>query len=271
MTDKPTPAELPKPILVECDRCESVVLSEIRGQSEYYDPEDGPPERWSFVVCIPAQHPMLVLQNEYYGIPFDEDIPWRAYPPQDRVLSAEIPAALRRELEEARTCFKAKAYSATVVMSGRVIEGVCAEFGASARSLDQSLQKMRDEGHIDGKLADWAHLLRGVRNAGAHFDESKPPIERQDAADALAFSEALLDYLFVLKARFDQLRDRRTPNNVSAEEAVAALVSAGGQVVETVRARRRAKKAARDAVPVPEGSTGSPVDEIDEAPDGTPA
>lgn len=72
---------------------------------------------------------------------------------------------------------------------------------------------MKDAGHIDGRLAEWATTLRGVRNAGAHYDV-KTPITAQDAEDSVAFSEALLDYLYVLTARFEALKARRaSPEN----------------------------------------------------------
>ena len=116
---------------------------------------------------------------------------------------------------------------------------------------------MKEEGHLDGRLSEWASILRGVRNAGAHFDVTKPPIERQDAADALAFSEALLDYLFVLKARFEQLRDRRTPRKLdtAGAQALAALVLVGADAIQSTRAKRLAKrKPAEAAAPVTEAA-----------------
>lgn len=50
---------------------------------------------------------------------------------------------------------------------------------------------MKAEGLIDGRLAEWADQLRGVRNSAAHFNAD--PITRLDAEDSIAFSEALLD------------------------------------------------------------------------------
>jgi hypothetical protein len=55
---------------------------------------------------------------------------------------------------------------------------------------------------------DWAQTLRHVRNIAAHFNNDT--ITVQDAEDALAFSEALLDYLYVLTARFNAMKERRS-------------------------------------------------------------
>lgn len=238
-TPHPDLADLP-PVLVECESCDRVVQATVLAESFYYEPSEGPPERWRFVRCMDNLHPMLVLQNEFGGMPrgFDDDPPWRAYPPQDKMLSYLIPPALREEHDQVRKCFKVKAYGASVVMSGRVLEGVCAEFGVRRGSLETRLKEMEKRGHLNNQLAEWSHMLRGVRNAGAHFGHMK--VEREDALDAIAFSEALLDHLFVLKHRFEQLQVRRPlPKVVAAEVSADAPLSR--------RAQRRAKREQRAA------------------------
>lgn len=196
----------PGAMAVDCPACDAKVVCQPKGHTFYDDPEEGPPERWTLVVC-PKHHPLLVVQNEYAGIDFDDEDPYRMYPPQDRHLSVLIPRDLREAHDEARKCFHAKAFRATVVMSGRVLEGTCEKQGVKAPTLQKQLDKMRDKGLIDGRLAEWADTLRGVRNSAAHFNPES--VTRQDAEDALAYSEALLDYLYVLKDRFESMRARR--------------------------------------------------------------
>ena len=151
---------------------------------------------------------MLVLQENYGGgMTFDDDTPYRIYPPQDRRLSNEVPESLREAHDEARKCFHAKGYTAAVAMCGRTLEGAFELQGVKERTLQRSLDKMKADGLIDGRLADWADQLRGVRNSAAHFNSD--PITRQDAEDSIAFSEALLDYLYVLTARFNAMKARR--------------------------------------------------------------
>ena len=93
-------------------------------------------------------------------------------------------------------------------MCGRTLEGACEMQGVKERTLQKALDKMKTLGIIDGRLADWADTLRDVRNAAAHFNDER--VTRQDAEDALAYSEALLDYLYVLKARFEAMKARRS-------------------------------------------------------------
>ena len=151
---------------------------------------------------------LLVVQDLLASeMSFDDDHPLRLYPPPDQPLCREIPDELREAHTEARRSFGAKAYRATVVMCGRTLEGVCAKQGIKERSLDKSLAEMKAQGLIDQRLAEWANLLREVRNAAAHFNDEEA--SRQDAEDCLTFNEALLDYLYVLKKRFDEMQLRR--------------------------------------------------------------
>lgn len=199
----------PVPVAIDCPVCDRPVIAEPVGFTYFQEDRGGIPERWTLLRC-PEWHPMLVVQNLYAGIEsFNEDPPYRVHPPQDRHLSRDIPQTLRDAHEEARKCFNTKAYAATVIMCGRTVEGACKLHGVTQGMLGAKLKEMKKRGLIDGRLADWADILRGVRNAAAHADDDK--ISRQDAEDSIAFSEALLDYLYVLSARFDAMKARRQP------------------------------------------------------------
>jgi Domain of unknown function (DUF4145) len=141
-----------------------------------------------------------------FGDSFASDSPLILYPAR-RGLSAEIPESLRQEFDEARACFDAKAYKATVVMVRRVLEGTCRENDAQGGTLVRNLQKMREIGLIDGTISEWADALRVLGNEGAHYTERQ--VSRDDAEDALAFAEALLDHIYILRKRFDEFAKRR--------------------------------------------------------------
>jgi hypothetical protein len=208
----------PSQMLVECGICEKPVIGTVRGYVlGTGDPPDGIP-RWTLLACD-ERHPILVVQWDWSDDPtvWHWDAPIRKYPPQDRELSTLIPKQLRQAHEEARACFRAKAYTAAAVMSGRTLEAACAQSGIRERNLQQALAKMRENGLIDGRLWEWAETLRAVRNAGAHYDSSV--ITKQDAEDSIAFGEALLDYLYVLSARFEALKERRAKKSAGAKES----------------------------------------------------
>lgn len=143
--------------------------------------------------------------REDFGGGFAHDDATIVYPVPHR-LSSSVPAGLRREWEEAQTCFRAKAYAACVVMVRRTLEGTCADQGVKGKPLARSLKKLADDGRIDETLAQWADALRIIGNKGAHYTGEH--VAREDAEDALAFAEALLDHIYVLRQRFAQFLAR---------------------------------------------------------------
>jgi hypothetical protein len=206
-----------KPMLVHCPDCEGPVIGEPRGFVIHQPQEDGLFGRYTLLACGDQGHPLLVLQVAYGGADdYDDDGPWRVYPSQDRPLSSEIPKDLREVHEEARRCLRANAYTAAVVMSGRTLEGACALHGVKGNNLQSLLIKMKEQQLIDGRLWELAETLRGVRNSASHFNIDT--ITKQDAEDAIAFSESLLDYLYVLNARFEALKVRRAKKTAGNEE-----------------------------------------------------
>jgi hypothetical protein len=129
------------------------------------------------------------------------------WPATQRLLSLAIPSALREELEEARACFKVKAYRAAAVMVRRTLEGFCQDQGVPVRrSLHEALRHLKEAGLIDDRLSDWAQGLKALGNAGAHHTGA---VDRQDAQDALELAEALLDYVYVFSAKFTAFQQRR--------------------------------------------------------------
>lgn len=157
------------------------------------------------VQCERCSQPAIQLREDYGGGFADDDHPATIYPAPTK-LSASIPTGLRREWGEAQTCFRAKAYAACVVMVRRTLEGACADQGVNERTLAKNLKKLADDELVDETLAQWADALRIAGNRGAHYTGTAMP--REDAEDALAFAEALLDHIYVLRKRFEHFRKR---------------------------------------------------------------
>lgn len=67
---------------------------------------------------------------------------------------------------------------------------------------------------IEGRLLDWAQELRVLGNEAAHFTGN--PVSRQDAQDALELAEALMDYLYVFTAPFNEFKSRRRNSDASS-------------------------------------------------------
>ena len=174
-----------------------------------FDPDTGqvvaPAAEYVLIQCDRCGVPSVQVREDY-GRGFEDDEPEIVFPAPRR-LSRNIPRPLRRDWEEARTCFDAKAYTATAVMVRRTLEGTCKENGIGGKSLYKGLADLKDRGLIDGPLADWADALRVLGNQGAHY--TVETVTREDAADALDFAEALLDHVYVFRKRFDDFMSRR--------------------------------------------------------------
>ena len=168
----------------------------------------GATRQYAFLQCSECLDPLVQVKESESEPPDDwEDEPASFLYPAPKRLSSGIPEELREGYDEAVRCFLAGAYSGASVMVRRTLEGTCADQGAKSTVLGMQLRQLRSDGKIDGMLAEWADMLRVVGNEGAHFTGTK--MSREDAEDALAFAEALLDHLYVLRRRFDEFTARR--------------------------------------------------------------
>ena len=200
-----------------CPRCELPALALIRGIAVWdgMDKERilplNPATEYALVQCSECREVSVQIREDF-GRGFQDDEPGIAYPAK-RKLSRDVPDPLRREFEEAQTCFSAKAYEATVVMVRRILEGTCKENNVREKTLVRSLNKLKVDGLIDGTIAEWANALRVLGNEGAHYTGRR--VSRDDSEDALAFAEALLDHIYVLRKRFAEFARRRADKRVS--------------------------------------------------------
>lgn len=153
---------------------------------------------------------MIIYGEDGYS--FEEPI-WLYPLGEEASVSAAIPQQLRNELVEAKKCAAHGLSTPAVVMCGRALEGLAAMHGITNTTLVRSLDKLREMGVLDGKLVHWASELRALRNQAAHFGER--PVSREDAADTLALTQAILDYVYVITARFDEFKRRRALENES--------------------------------------------------------
>jgi hypothetical protein len=76
---------------------------------------------------------------------------------------------------------------------------------------------MKTDRAIDERLYDWAFELRVLGNEGAHYTGEQ--VDFVSARDALDLSEAFLEYMYVLTAKFEAFRQRRG-RRVSGPEPV---------------------------------------------------
>lgn len=141
-----------------------------------------------------------------------------SYPPTPIfVIPPGCPARVRQWLLEADAC-RFTSSAASVVLTRKAIEGVCADQGFTG-NLSRSLRAMLEVGSIDARLWSWSDLLRRVGNEGAHDLDNA--VSSEDAEDALWFAGELIHQTYVVQPRFETFSRRRSAN---ADQARLRLV-----------------------------------------------
>jgi len=199
-------------MIVECNTCESKVDAEVLGSNTEFDPEVSEPYRYTLAKCPICGSTLLAGQDHYQTSAGTWE--WgnarRLWPEPDGYLHWSIPSEARASLEEARKCYKAKAYSACAVMCGRAIEAICVEH-TKEKTLAKGLKALKDDETIDGRLFEWGDSLRHERNLGAHATGVKTT--RDDARDVLDFAIAICEYVFVLSEKYNEYKERKGKAN----------------------------------------------------------
>ena len=163
-------------------------------------------------LCRRCNAPFLIKKS-LYGIPAefetvtDEII---LYPNVSRLPAKGIPDPVYRAYEQALKCFSASSYEASALMCRRCLEALCKFNSAHGGTLHARLDSLSKSGLIDKRLAEWAHGIRAIGNEAAHDTDTE--LTKDDARDALDFTEALLLYIFALNARFSAFQKRRRKN-----------------------------------------------------------
>ncbi|MBI2408232.1 MAG: DUF4145 domain-containing protein [Gemmatimonadetes bacterium] len=170
-------------------------------------------EVYTVLICPRCASPFLVRES-IWGIPAEFETVTDTtvlYPQLSRVVPADAPESVSRAWDQASKSFNAALYEPAAIMCRRCLEGVCVAFGATGRNLAAKLDSLASAGVIDTRLNEWAHSVRVVGNEAAH--DVSVAIEKEDARDALDFTEALLLYVFTLRRKFERFQERRRPQS----------------------------------------------------------
>ncbi len=166
-------------------------------------------EHYSIALCGRCSEPFLIRES-LYGVPGEFETVTEEkvlYPSDHRLPLDDAPASVTRAYDQATRAFSAGLYEPSALMCRKAIDAAAISLGAQGDSLYDRLSALRQAGHIDKRLLDWAHAIRLVGNEAAHDPHLE--VSRQDARDILDFTEAILIYLFALNRRFERLRARR--------------------------------------------------------------
>lgn len=200
-------------MIVECVNCRSYVDATVQGGFERLSDGNGPSSRFSLLSCSRCSSPILVRQTNIGNMAEGDkwDTPQLVFPTTDLRVNPNAPHDIRLAFDEACSCYRAGAFTASAIMCRKTLEGICAAHGVVEGSLARSLRKMHEQNLIDDRLFEWSDLMRTAGNEAAHgVGLSIPPA---DAKDILEFTNAIMDYLFSFRDRFEEFKKRRNKNS----------------------------------------------------------
>lgn len=222
--------------VVECGYCGVTVLGTVHGEYAFYVDDMDMPEQWRLVECANCQRPNVV-GREYYGEYNGREQwgDWRVYPPRGRIFGLDVPRAIRESFKEASNNMRIGSHMSTALMCRRTIELLAKKQGATKGDLASKLKKLRDDGVIDKTLYDWADALRLAGNDAAHEADSNYGITKEDADDLLSFTEAIVDFVYIFKARFAEFVKRRPKRTRAPQTAAPTKAPAAKRAAATAK------------------------------------
>jgi hypothetical protein len=199
-------------MIIECQQCGAFVEAEGIAGYMYLRTPTKPSGRYHLLKCLKCESLLLVAQNNVGNAVKGDiwDTPVRLFPSQDIHVNPNAPKPIRSAYEEAVACFRARAYTAAAIMCRKTLEGICEVHEVRVRSLVKALEKMKTDNLIDARLYVWAEALRLAGNEAAH--DVNVTISGDDARDMLEFTNAILDYLFSFRDKFERFRQRQQRN-----------------------------------------------------------
>ena len=125
-----------------------------------------------------------------------------AYPIATKGVATDIPEPIKGELKEAYLCFAVGAYRGCVSMCETALEALWRRQKASG------LLDLKEKGIISPQLYEQGNEVRLWGNVAKH--ELVPDVvEKEDAEQLLAYLEAILDAVYVVRERLSRLSRKR--------------------------------------------------------------
>lgn len=163
--------------------------------------------RFVLLECTGCSQP-LVVAREQEGEDQDGEVwsvPRQVYPPVEEAMGPKVPSPIAASYREARRVFLVQSYDSTALMCRKTIELLCNDLGAIGSDLKKKLAYLKTSGVIDDRIHDWSdQILREIGNDAAHAGT----VNKEDAKDAIEFTKAILDYVYVFMPAFNEFRLR---------------------------------------------------------------
>lgn len=189
-----------------CDGCEGHAELMIVGTTGYTD-EDNDQHNVILGRCVKCGRPGVVEGRASQRNLLDRTQLYPKIIRKSDVDRVALPSRVGESFREAALCEGVGAWLATAVMVRRTLEAIAKEFDASVKTLVAGLDTLRTNGLISEELHQWGTELRFIGNIGAHATDDV--ITRQDAQDAMEFLRAIVETIYLLRPKFQEMQLRR--------------------------------------------------------------
>lgn len=166
-------------------------------------------EKYIFLKCPCCLNPCVIRFSYSRGRDYAEDYEYTEvlYPKSNTNIDSSVPNSIKNAFNEAMRCFENKAFTASVIMCRKAIEGICKESKIEKKNLRDQLIAMKDQGIIEPSIFEWADALRLSGNDAAHDLDITFSIK--DAEDIIEFTHVIIEYIFVYKRKFNLFIERK--------------------------------------------------------------
>jgi hypothetical protein len=127
----------------------------------------------------------------------------------------DVPDHISQAASEAHQCADVGAYRAAIAMCRAVTEATAKDKGAKTGTLQQKIDKLRDDGLIRECVREAAHEIRHFGNDMAHGG-FVDPVSQEEAAFVLTFMGELLQEVYQSPARVSKARALREAKKKSS-------------------------------------------------------
>ena len=157
--------------------------------------------------CPKCESPFLSKRTYFNSIDWSGETGFVGlYPSISKLEDTNIPDSVRNAYAQAEKSFNAGLYEPCVIMCRKALEALCTERGMKKGVLKFKIDNLKTDGIIDDKLWKWADSLRMIGNDAAH--DLSANIQKEDARDSIDFLIALLSYVYILTAKFNEFKIR---------------------------------------------------------------
>jgi len=160
--------------------------------------------QWWMGECNSCHNVVLIHHREIYPNPLP------------RPINERIKGEIKKDFEEANSCFSVNAFRASAVMARRALQSICLDKGVNENDkLIKQIDWLFSQGIITKDLKEWAHEVRLVGNDAAHpkKPDKDTPISKDDAEEILQLLEQFTQTLYVAPAIAAERKKLRTETN----------------------------------------------------------